>query len=206
MHIVLNESNASRRSVPIMCFQSDGSSAATFESGRTFMFSMGGVFYGSGGSISAVSSVDGMYMCNFSASKVSVLGQGMVQYSSNTALPWMTPFEVIATDPWTSGVTLLAGAYSDVTVRIAGVSYSGLTIDGVRFVGTSGERSMASSLLSTNMGANRYVQEAFFALRNRYTISGLTLTVYHPDDTTSSWTGTVSTGTLPIAGLDPGGL
>ena len=114
-----------------MCFQSNGTSAATFESGRTFNFAMGGVFYGSGGSLSVVSASDGAYMANFSASKVSVLGHGMVIYSSGTALPWMTPFEVVNEDPWTSQVTIHPGTYSTVTVRIDPVSYSGLTFQGL---------------------------------------------------------------------------
>lgn len=100
-----------------MCFQSNGTSAATNEGGRAFTFAIGGVFYGSGGSLSAVSASDGAYMANFSASKVSVLGHGMVLYSSNTALPWMTPFEVVAEDPWTSSVTIHPGTYSDVTIQ-----------------------------------------------------------------------------------------
>src|SRR2546426_11224623 len=89
--ILNNESVASNRCVPIWCVQSNGTSAATNESGRTFMFEIGGVFYGSGGSISAVSAVDGLYTCIFSAFKVSGTGRGQVMYSSNTALPGSAP-------------------------------------------------------------------------------------------------------------------
>jgi hypothetical protein len=286
-----------------MCFQSNGTSAATFESGRTFMFSVGGVFYGSGGSISAVSGIDGMYTCNFSASKVSVLGPGMVMYSSNTALAWITPFEIVAEDPWTSGVTLNAGLYSNVTVRIEGVDYSGLTIKGISNwanissvtlnVGTHSGATIqgvtrvnsgvtlnadthsgatiqgvtrlnsgvtlnadvhsgasvevksggiqAGSLgagtitaakyavgaidaaaLATDAGqeiadrillrglqggndSDRSVGQAFAVLRNKVAIDGSTVTVYGVDDATSMWTGTVTTGTNPISGVDPNG-
>lgn len=131
MRIVLNESNSSLRCVPIMCFGSDGTTPVTSESGKTFTFAMGGVFYGSGGSLSAVSGVDGAYMACFAASKVSIKGHGMVLYSGSGVLPWMTPFEVVAEDPWTSQVTIHPGTYSTVTVRIEGVDYSGLTIKGV---------------------------------------------------------------------------
>src|SRR2546425_11389338 len=84
--ILNNESIASNRCVPLWCVQSNGTSAATNESGRTFMFEIGGVFYGSGGSISPVSPVGGLYTCIFSASKISVTGVGPVMYSSSTAL------------------------------------------------------------------------------------------------------------------------
>jgi len=48
------------------------------------------------------------------------------------------------------------------------------------------------------------VQQAFELLRNRVQISGSTMTVFLADDTTSSWTATVSTGTATIYGIDPG--
>jgi hypothetical protein len=123
-----------------------------------------------------------------------------------------------------SGATVGVGdikpaSYSGVTVgidNIKGASYSDVTIQGVTRVlnnsdkvgyalSAAGERSAASSLLSTNLGADRYVQQAIEVLRNRVLISGSTMTVYQTDDTTSSWTATVSTGTLTITQIDPGG-
>jgi hypothetical protein len=341
--------------------QSNGTSACTNESGRTFYFSVGGVDYGSGGSISAISSAMGLYECLFSASKVSVMGQGRVYYggvnSSSTAMVASTPIEIVAwnsydsmrlglfalpnADPTAagglitfgtgtnqlhvssgsvglkaqthSGATItginniLAGTYSGVTidgvnrvnssvtpanatysaitvrldsydysskvtvgvgsilaasysgVTIQGVSntssaadlltdiwapathsgvsieiktggiqttsigkgsysgvtvgidnikanaYSGVTVDGAKFLSTAGERSVASSYLSTNMGNNRLVQEAYFTLRNKFVISGSTMTVYMTDDSTSAFTATVSTGTATVYGVDPTG-
>ena len=117
-----------------------------------------------------------------------------------------------------SNVTLAAGTHSNVTIKgienyanISSVtlnvgSHSGATIDGVRIIATPGERSIASSLLSTNIGSNRLIQEAFFVLRNRVQISGSTGTVFHPDDATSAWTFSVTTGTDPLSGIDPGGV
>ena len=288
--ILLNQSSASLRCVPLPpLVQSNGTSACTNESGRTFYFSIGGVDYGSGGSISVISSTLGLYECLFAASKVSVAGQGRVYYSSNTALPASTPIEIVKYDSYDSqrfgmfsipnanpeaaggfitfgtgsgqlhvstgsvglkaqvhsqatvtpaagdyssivtvGVGNIKGAsysdvtiqgvtrvnssttpanatYSSLTVRIEGVSYSGLTIDGVRMLATPAERSIASSLLSTNMGNSRILQEYLWPLRNRVQISGSTMTVFLTDDTTSSWTATVSTGTATIYGIDPGG-
>lgn len=105
-----------------------------------------------------------------------------------------------------SSVTPANATYSSVTVRVEPVLYSGLTIDGAKFLSVAGERSIASSWMSTNLGQNRYAQEALFTLRNRVLVSGSTGTVYHPDDTTSAWTFSVTTGTATITSLDPGGL
>lgn len=352
IQIVLNESNASRRCVPIQLLRvSDGTSAATNESGRTFYFSLGGVDYGSGGSLSAISAAMGMYHCCFSASKVSRIGAGAVYYglpnSSGTALAMSVPFEIVPPGPYNeksvgdsqlqagsttevrlasgetttddhyigwnidiqypsgfwasnvisdftgsnlsaklrdtlgtaaasamtyrlrpaardtdfstvtvqgvsnyaniSNVTLHAGTHSDVTIQgvtrvNSGVTlnantHSGATIQGlsnyanisnvtlaagthsnVTIQGLSnyanisnvtltsvGERSIASSILSTDMGNSRLVQQALFALRNKVSIDGSRLTVFKTDDTTSDWTGTVSNGTLTITAIDPGG-
>lgn len=114
-----------------------------------------------------------------------------------------------------SNVTLAAGTHSNVTIQgvtrlnssvtLNAGNHSGATVDGVLFVGTAGMRSLASSYLSTDLGASRYVQQAFEVLRNRVLISGSTMTVYQTDDTTSSWTASVTTGTNTITQIDPGG-
>ena len=373
--LTLNESSASSRCVPMWCVQSNGTSAATNESGATFNFSIGGAYFGSGGSLSAVSANMGLYSANFSASKISVMGQGFVMYSSGTALPTLTPIMVV---PWnsfdsmrlglfalpnaaanasgglpqigtdygstftvgvsnikqatysgvtvginniTAGVysgvsvgikdsgiattTFIAGNYSGVSVEVktggiqvvsigtgsvfsgvsfevkpggiqttsigkgaysgvslevttggiqtvsvgkgaysgvsfevttggiqttsigkgaySGVSlevttggiqvvsvgvgsYSGVTIDGAKFLSPAGERSAASSLLSTSIGGTtpRLVQQAIELLRNKVTVSGATMTVFKGDDVTSSWTATISTGTATVYGVAPG--
>ncbi len=374
LFLTLNESSASSRVVPMWCVQSNGTSAATNESGATFNFSVGGVYYGSGGSLSAVSANMGLYTANFSASKISVVGQGFVMYSSGTALPTMTPFMVvpfqsfdsmrlglfalpnsapnisgglpqlgtdygslltvgvsnikaatysgttigvsniapgvysgvsvgirdsgIATTTFIAGnysgvsvevktggiqvvsigtgsvfsgvsfevkpggiqttsigkgaysgvsleittggiqtVSVGKGAYSGVSVEIttggiqtvsvgkgaySGVSlevttggiqvasvgvgaYSGVTIDGAKFLSPAGERSAASSLLSTNLGGTtpHLVQQAIELLRNRVQVSGSTMTVYQTDGATSSWTAAVSTGTATVYQITP---
>lgn len=132
---------------------SDGTSPATGESGSTFFFYMGGVDYGSGGSLSATSAGAGHYSCNFSASKISVLGQGAVYYRSANALPASTPFEVVTVDSNNSQdfglaafsvVTLAPGTHSNVTIKgiqnyanISSVTlnagtHSGATVQGVQ--------------------------------------------------------------------------
>lgn len=76
---------------------------------------------------------------------------------------------------------------------------------------TSGERnSTADALLNRNMSLvtvtnSRSPINALRAIRNKSSISGGTYTVTTEDDSTTAWTGTVSTdaGALPITGLDP---
>jgi hypothetical protein len=100
------------------------------------------------------------------------------------------------------------GTYSGATLGINNIApgaYSGVTVDGAKFLSVAGERSVASSWMSTNLGNSRFAQDSLFVLRNRVQISGSTMTVYHPDDTTSSWTASVTTGANPLSGIDPAG-
>jgi uncharacterized protein YjbI with pentapeptide repeats len=117
-----------------------------------------------------------------------------------------------------SNVTLAAGTHSNVTIQglsnyanisnvtLAAGTHSDVTIQGVTQLSAAGARSVASSLLSTDIGDGRLYQEAIFALRNRVLIESSVGTVYRTNDTTSSWTfGVTSLGTAPIAGINPGG-
>lgn len=114
-----------------------------------------------------------------------------------------------------SNVTLHAGTHSNVTIQgvtrlnsnvtLNANTHSGATVEAVQFISTAGERSMASSYLSTNLGNSRLIQEAYFALRNRVQISGSTGTVFRTDDSTSAWTFSATTADFPLSGLDPGG-
>jgi hypothetical protein len=116
-----------------------------------------------------------------------------------------------------SNVTLNADTHSGATIQglsnyanISNVTlhagtHSGVTVQGVTQLSAAGERSLASSYLSSPMGNNRILQEYFFPLRNRVQISGSTGTVFKPDDTTSSWTFSVTTADFPLSGIDPGG-
>lgn len=115
-----------------------------------------------------------------------------------------------------SNVTLAPGTHSNVTIQgvtllnssvtLRAGSHSGATIDGAMFLSAAGERSAASSLLSTTLGGTtpRLIQHSFELLRNKVAISGSTMTVYKADDTTSSWTATISTGTATVYGVAPG--
>ncbi len=106
-----------------------------------------------------------------------------------------------------SSVTPADALYSAVTVRLdIAQSFSGVTVDGARFLSPAGERSIASSIMSTNMGGTtaRLFQQGWEVLRNRVQVSGSTMTVYKGDDATSSWTATISTGTATVYGVTPG--
>lgn len=79
---------------------------------------------------------------------------------------------------------------------------------------TSGERdSVADAMLDRNMATGtdsgsptvRTVRQALRFMRNKWSISGTTLTVTKEDDATASWTSTVTAtaGADPITGNDP---
>lgn len=67
----------------------------------------------------------------------------------------------------------------------------------------------ADALLARNIAggssSGRIVTDALRFLRNKWSVSGTTLTVTQEDDTTSAWTATISTdaAALPITGSDP---
>jgi hypothetical protein len=75
---------------------------------------------------------------------------------------------------------------------------------------TTAERGdIADKVLNRNVSggsdAGRTVKQALHFLRNRWSVATGTLTVYDTDDTTPSWTGTVTgtPGADPITGNDP---
>lgn len=80
---------------------------------------------------------------------------------------------------------------------------------------TSAVNEIADGILNRDMSAGtdsgsdtfRTMRQALFFLRNKWVISGGTLTVYKVDDSTSSWTSTVGTDAAasPIVSNDPAG-
>lgn len=120
------DSNASRRIIPLWCVQSNGTSAATNEAGGQPQFMMGGVYKGAtANTLSAWSANAGEYYIALTASEISVLGQGVVRYSSATALEVSGNFQVVANDPYgqnmivSSGKTLAAGSTTTATLNSA---------------------------------------------------------------------------------------
>lgn len=124
-----------------------------------------------------------------------------------------------------SNVTIAAGTYSNVTVRIEPVSYSGATVgvgniaagaySGVTVevsnIAQSARSLIADDFLLRDIASGshggRSVQDGLRVLRNRVEISGSTGTVYTEDDTTSAFTFSVTTtaDTSLIAGINPAG-
>jgi hypothetical protein len=107
-----------------------------------------------------------------------------------------------------SNVTIANADYSAVTVRPKPLDYSGLTV-GVGRMGSNvtlqdSGAAVVVSLLSYNLGDDRYVQEALFALRNRVQLGESKATVYKTDDTTSAFVVDVTRSNLSnIGDFDP---
>lgn len=84
-----------------------------------------------------------------------------------------------------------------------------------QFIYTVEYNAVADALLDRDMSAGadvgsgspsyRTVRQALRHIRNKWTISGTTLTVYKEDDTTVAWTAQISAtpGADPITGSDP---
>lgn len=76
-------------------------------------------------------------------------------------------------------------------------------------VTTTDQNAIADALLGRNVSGGsstgRTVKQALHFIRNKWVVSGATLTVYDTDDTTSSWTAAVTgtAGADPITGNDP---
>lgn len=110
-----------------------------------------------------------------------------------------------AGDPWT---TALPGAYGAGTAgKIVGDNLNapvGSVPTAIQNADALLDRNMATG---TDSGSPtvRTVRQALRFLRNKWSMSGTTLTVTKEDDTTSSWTATVTTdaAAVPIVGNDP---
>src|SRR2546430_8758360 len=118
-HLTRNESVASRRVIPIWCVGSNGTTPATAEAGGQPTWMLGGVYYGATvNTLSAWSANAGEYYVLLAQSETSVLGQGMVRYSSGNAIETATPFEVKAFDSFDStrgGLVALPNAVAAAT-------------------------------------------------------------------------------------------
>lgn len=160
IQITNNSSITSQRVVPIWCVGSNGTTPATAEAGGQPTWMLGGVYYGAtANTLSAWSANAGEYYVVLAKSETSVVGQGVVRYSSGNALETATPIIVTAVDSMDSiraGLTALPNAAAaaagglltfgagagqlNVSTGSVGLiiqSYSGVTIDGVNRVNSS---------------------------------------------------------------------
>lgn len=98
------------------------------------------------------------------------------------------------------GTTTLTGA---VTATNGSNAISGVSLTAAAY------EAAADALLGRNVAGGsstgRLVKEALYFLRNKWTVSAGTLTVYQTDDTTSSWTAVVAgtAGADPVTSTDP---
>ena len=103
-----------------------------------------------------------------------------------------------AGDPWSTAVP---GAYS--------AGSAGYILGNGVPLATATQQSIADTILGRNVSggssAGRTVKQALHFIRNRWTVSAGTLTVYDTDDSTQSWTSSVTgtAGADPITGNDP---
>lgn len=106
----------------------------------------------------------------------------------------------VADAVWASYLTrTLKGNSSDAT--IFGVQ----SVFSVQNIAPTARLSLASSYLSADMGSGRLVEQAFHLLRNKVDVGTSVMTIYGPDDATSSWTATPTAGGTPLSGVDPAG-
>lgn len=155
------------------------------------------------GGVTRVNSSVTVANADYSAVTVRVGGIAPAVYSGVTV-------EVNNADGVWSGVSILGVTRLNSSVTLRAATHSGATVEGVNLlvsVAAAGRQEIANSLLSTNMGNSRLVQEAFFAIRNRVQTdpASSTLTVFAPDDTTSSWTASITTSANAISGVNPQG-
>jgi hypothetical protein len=129
-----------------------------------------------------------------------------------TAVPWNAAWDAEVE----SEVTDALSAYDPptnaemVARTLAAADYA--TAAGIDALPTADEN--ADALLNRDMSTGtddgsstvRTVRQALRFLRNKFAISGGTLTVYKEDDTTTSWTGAVTTTAGdPVSAVDPAG-
>ena len=197
-----NESRASYRVVPLWLVKSDGTSAATNESGATFNFSLGGAYYGSGGSLSAVSAPMGLYVAAFSASKLSRTGAGMVMYSSGTAIPAATPFQVRENHEFVSTGSQLQGGASLSNLTLgSGETSNSTALRGAFIVVEHADGTREGRFISVYTGSGNHVLLDYPLSQSP--ASGLSYTMY--PQTPNMWsqlTGSSSATILGVTRLD----
>jgi hypothetical protein len=115
-----------------------------------------------------------------------------------------------------ASVLLSSGTGTGQISLSSGTVTVGTNNDKTGYALTSGERnSIADATLDRDMSTGtdsgsttvRTMRQALRFLRNRWAISGTTLTVYKEDDSTASWSGILTTtpGADPVTGDDPAG-
>ena len=158
--IKLNESLATRRALPMWLVTSDGTSPATSEADASFDMQVGGVYYPSVGSISAVSANQGAYVGVFNVSKLSVLGPGELLYgSSAAALDASVPFQIIEADPYddyliSHGLTAQSGSAQEIRLNSAETTKNDI-FNGSLLLYEHTDGTLEANIVSDYTGSNR---------------------------------------------------
>lgn len=107
------------------------------------------------------------------------------------------------------GGATVAANLADIEAQTDDIGIAGAGLTAVALT-TTEHTAIADALLKRDMSAvtgesARSPLNAFRFLRNKWSLSGATLTVTKEDDTTSAWTATVTTdaGAVPVTGSDP---
>lgn len=213
-----DESNASRRVLYFWSVLSNGTSPAQFEAGGQPTVSVAGLpTWNSAGTLLSVNTTVGEYQVRLGTSDVSLLGPGLIRYSSTSAVETGIPFMVVGYDPYASLSTFnnssdsvglkavthsgatVAGLVSAITIGTGGIvaaSFAASAIDAAALATDAGQE-IADRILQRNIhggsDSGRTVSEALAVLRNKVAVSGSAMTVYRENDTTAYWTASVTT-------------
>lgn len=134
MLIAKDESSDLRRRVPCRLFTSNGTSPDTTAQGDAIIMGVNSLTTISVSSaLTAIHAAQGMYYLQLSQSEVSVLGIHPLYHTAGDFPQHIATIEVVNSNPFStlsaiSDVTLAAKEYSNVTVRLGLVAYSGATI------------------------------------------------------------------------------
>lgn len=153
----------------------------------------GGAFAQSNDTGGATHDESGWYYLTLDATDINTLGRLLVNIHESGALPVWREFMVLPANVYNS---LVAGSdYLDVEVATIVASAANTIADAL----------LKRDWTSVTGEAARSVLNALRFLRNKWSISGTTLTVTKEDDSTPAWTGTVTTDAAadPITANDP---
>jgi hypothetical protein len=156
----------------------------------------------------AAGDIDGYYNCELDSTDTNTEGMLTVVCFAAGALPVRLDFMVLAQAAYASLVTAKDTGYMDVNTR----TITADAIDASAIKADAGAE-IADAILDRNMatGADsgsatvRTVRQALRFLRNKWTLTGTTLSVKKEDDSTESWAATTTTdaAAVPIIGNDP---
>lgn len=194
--IILKQSTSTTRRFGPFLDEDDGKTqetSLTITQSDIRLSKVGGAFAQSNNTSGATHDEKGWYYLTLDATDTATLGSLEVNIHVTGALPVWKEFMVVPANVYDS--------------LVAGTDYlDAATVE----VGSTAQTSIADAILKrdwTGMTgeASRSILNALRFLRNKWSISGTTLTVTKEDDSTSAWTAalTATAGADPITEIDP---